>query len=390
MDEPRVKMLQTICIPVVVFCLLSTATATHAKEPTSSKHSPKRSDSRKIFDHLEILSQVIHFVDTNYLNELKSKDLIDSAIRGIAASLDKYSRYYSAEEFEEQMRVDTEKFSLGINWKILKGRYKVIGTRSDSVAARAGITAGDEILRVNRLDPRVLEKVSLKKLLMGREGKWISLQLRDASGKERLVRVPPPEAEQIFARQTKERIVVIRIGKFFMNASQVVQQTLSKYSAEPRGYIIDIRGNTGGVVEEAVRIADLWLREGVIASMKDRAGKTTVYRAKPGNTLPEVPVIVMVDGQTASAAEVLAAGLIKNNRAKAVGTQTFGKGTVQTLMRLADGSALRLTVARLFGPKGQSLEGLGIAPDIQVLPGRLADGRDRQYARGLDALLYPR
>ena len=384
------KMLQTICIPVVVFCLLSAVTATHAKEPKPSKRMSKRSDSRKIFEHLEILSQVIHFVDTNYLHELKSKELIDSAIRGIASSLDKYSRYYSAEEFEEQLRVDTEKFTLGINWKMSKARYKIVGTRAGSVAARAGITAGDEILRVNGLHPRVLENASLEKLLTGREGKWISLQLRNESGKERSVRIPPPEAEQIFAHQTKEQIVVIRIGKFFMNASQVVQQTLSKYSAKPRGYIIDIRGNTGGVVEEAVRIADLWLSEGIIASMKDRAGKTTVYRAKLGNTLPDVPVVVMVDGQTASAAEVLAAGLIKNNRARSVGTQTFGKGTVQTLMRLADGSALRLTVARLFGPKGHSLEGLGIRPDIEVLPGRLADGRDRQYARGLDALLYPR
>ena len=383
-------MLRIVSIPFVIVCLLGVSGVAHTGEKKPKKRIEKRSEERSIFDHLEILSQVIHFVDTNYLHELPSKDLIDAAIRGIAMRLDKYSRYYSAEEFEEQLRIDTQRFSLGIEWEVRGGRYEVVGVRARSVAARAGILPGDEILRVNRLSPRVLEKAALEKLLMGREGKWISLKLEDKSGQKKLVRVPPPEAEEIFARQTKEGVVVIRIGKFFLNASQVVRQVLSKYEADPRGYIIDIRGNTGGVVEEAVRIADLWLKEGVIASMKDRANKTTIHRANSGNTLPDVPVILLIDGRTASAAEVLAAGLIENKRAQAVGTQTFGKGTVQTLMRLADGSALRLTVARLFGPNGHSLEGLGIRPDIEVLPGRLADGRDRQYARGLDALLYPR
>ena len=384
------KMMRLDLISILVACSISGSSLAHADKPGRQKRDSKSREERTIFDHLETLSQVIHFVDTNYLNELNSKELVEAAIRGIASRLDKYSRFYSSEEFEEQIRIDTQRFSLGIGWKLAKGRYIIESIRPNSVAARAGVLAGDEILRINRLSPRVLERAALGKLLLGKEGKWISLQLQNEAGEKRSVRVPPPEAEQVYAQQTKDGVVVVRIGKFFVNASQVVRQVLSESQKPPRGYLIDIRGNTGGVVEEAVRIADLWLSEGVIASMTDRLGKTTIHKANAGNTLPSVPVILLIDGQTASAAEVLASALLQNKRARSVGTQTFGKGTVQTMMRLADGSALRLTVARLFGPEGRSLEGLGIKPDIEVLPGRLPDGRDKQYARGIDALLYPR
>ena len=168
-----------------------------------------------------------------------------------------------------------------------------------------------------------------------------------------------------------------------------MRQELSRRARPVQHLIVDLRGNTGGVVEEAVRIADLWLDEGLISVMIDANRHREERLAHGGGVATKYPIVVLIDGSTASAAEVLAAALSENQRARLVGTQSYGKSTVQTLIRFTNGSALRLTVGRLFGPLGRSWGGLGLSPALLIVPGLTSAGRDRQLVGAIQAVLYP-
>ena len=351
---------------------------------------PKKSTNLR-YEKLETLAQVIHFIETNYLHSQEESDVVDFAIKGLVQRLDKYSRYFTKAEFErEREREKKRALSLGIEWRFSGKICLVTAVRAGSVADQAGVRLGEEIFSFNGLSPSALGQEAVSKLLSERGGRWTRLGLQGIEPEPRELRIPPPESELIHLKQLGQGITVLRIGQFFMGADKVVMSTLQKLKADPTGLIIDIRGNTGGVVEEAVRISDLWLEKGLISTMIDASGRRTESRARPGDSFGKYPIIVLIDGRTASAAEVLAAGLQHNGRAKLLGTQSFGKATVQTLIRMADGSALKLTVGRLLTPQGRSIEGLGLVPDFEVLPGRLADGRDRQLAEAVHAVLYPR
>ena len=352
---------------------------------------PSKKTAKIGYEKLETLAQVLHFVETNYLHAKDNPELIDFAIKGIVEHLDRYSRYFSKEEFErEQAKERKRALGLGIEWRFRQKRCFVSGLRSGSVADRAVVRVGEEIFSLNGLSPVALGKAAVTKLLSQRSGKWTRLGVQGIEVEPRVVRIAPPESELIHLKSLDSGVAVLRIGQFFLGADKVVREALSKLTTPPRGLIIDLRGNTGGVVEEAVRISDFWLDKGLISTMVDPAGRRSESRARPAESAAQYPIVVLIDGRTASAAEVLAAALSQNRRAKLVGTQSFGKATVQTLIRMTDGSALRLTVGRLLTPAGHSIEGVGLVPDFEVLPGRLADGKDRQFAQAVEAVLYPR
>jgi carboxyl-terminal processing protease len=343
------------------------------------------------YPQLETLAQVLHFVDTNYLYAKSEKRFVEFAIRGLVDRLDKHSRYYSKEELaREEAKERKRALGIGIEWELHKQRCVVLSVRPGSAADRAGVKPGEEIFSFNGLSPTALGRSVVEKFLTDRSGKWTRLGLQGIALQPRTVRVPPPEIEFVQLERRPNKIVILRLGRIFVGAQDAVTKALDELDFVPKGLVLDIRGNTGGVVEEAVRISDLWLSEGRISVMVDASGQRKESVARSGNEPPRYPIAVLIDGRTASAAEVLAAALAQNGRAKLVGTQSFGKATVQTLIRMTDGSALKLTVGRLLMPDGESLDGLGLVPNLEVLPGRTPDGRDRQLLQAMQAVLYPR
>jgi len=358
----------------------------------AAKPAVKAKASKVAYDQLETLAQVLHFVDTNYINRSIPSPWIEFAIRGVVDRLDQYSRFFSPEELaREQAKERSVQLGIGIRWAFEKGRCLVSDIRVGSAAHQAGVKIGDEIVKVNGLSPLALGAEAFRVFMEDRSEKWTKMNLRSSAGELRKIRVAPPEVEYIRAEELENGVTVLRIGRFFAGAETAVRLALqaSGEKSVPKRLVIDLRGNTGGVVDEAVRVSDLWLKKGLISIMIDASGHRHESVARAGDDQPEYPIVVLVDGKTASAAEVLAAALSENNRAKVVGTQTFGKATVQTLIRFTDGSALRLTVGRLLTPDGRSIGGLGLPPDVQVLPGRTPDGLDRQLIGACNAVLYP-
>jgi carboxyl-terminal processing protease len=240
-----------------------------------------------------------------------------------------------------------------------------------------------------------LAPLEVRRRLAGAPGTEVALLLR--RGPSDLFRlsllraaIPPPAVE---GRRLGDDVVLLRLRAFPEGSGREVERQLALLRAGGRigGLILDLRDNPGGVLDEAVHVADLWLRDGVIVSVEGPRKDTTRANAHPKGTEPDYPLVVLVNGRSASAAEVLAAALQEHGRAPVLGTQTFGKGSVQTVIELADGSALKLTVARYLTPKGRSLEGTGITPDQFVPPGPYGDdegdpGRDRPLQAALQRL----
>jgi carboxyl-terminal processing protease len=356
----------TLLVAVAFFAGLSVERVARAARRDAPSYRP-----------LDVFAEVLASVENNYVEEVKEKDLVYGAVDGLMAQLDPHSVFMRPEVYREMMEETTGEFDgVGLDLTIRGDQLTVISPLPDSPAERAGILPGDRILEIDGTPTRDQTLLEASRRLRGAPGTKIVL---------RILREGFAEPQQltmlrghIRSRSVEWRLLdrergfaYVRLKGFQDRTDASLRRALDEARAqlgrEIRGLVLDLRNNPGGLLEQAVLVADRFLREGTIVVTEGRNGANRVVEtAKEKGTEPPYPMIVLVNRGSASASEVVAGALQDNGRAVIMGTRTFGKGSVQTVLRLVDGSGLKLTNARYYTPKHRSIQERGIAPDVAV------------------------
>jgi len=325
------------------------------------------------FDEIKTLSEVFQRVKTDYVEPVDDKKLLEDALQGMLGGLDPHSAYLDPEGYKE-IRIGTEgQFGgLGIEVTMDNGFVKVITPIEDTPAAEAGLKSGDLIIRLGDTPVKGMSLTEAVRLMRGKPGSKIVLTVvREGVTKPMKISV----TRAIIQLQTVKRKLLepgygyVRLTQFQGNTDKSMYTALHKLVKENKGrlkgLVLDLRNNPGGVLPVAVKVADAFIREGMIVYTKGRTSDSELeYTAAPDDLLHGAPIVVLVNGGSASASEIVAGALQDHKRAIIMGTKTFGKGSVQTILPISNGAALKLTTARYFTPKGRSIQAAGIVPDI--------------------------
>lgn len=338
-------------------------------------------------DELRTFTEVFSKIKSDYVEDVADKKLLEDAIGGMLAGLDPHSTYLDPEGYKD-VRIGTEgQFGgLGIEVTMENGFVKVVSPIEDTPAARAGLQPGDLIVR---LDDQAVKGMSLSdavKLMRGKPGSDITLTVV-REGEDKPLKITVTRAV-IKIRSVKSRLLepgygYIRITQFQANTTKNMKTSLSKLEKENggklKGVVLDLRNNPGGVLNAAVSVSDAFLKKGIIVYTEGRiADSKLTFEAQPDQVLEGAPLVVLVNGGSASASEIVAGALQDNGRAVIMGTKTFGKGSVQTIMPMSNGAALKLTTARYFTPSGRSIQATGIEPDIVTEQAKLTRNKSDQ------------
>jgi len=328
--------------------------------------------ARGEYESLETFTNILAIVKKNYVDDVDGKDLIKGAIRGMLTSLDPHSAYLTPDLFKELQTETQGKFGgLGIEITIRDGLLTVVSPIEDTPADRAGIKAGDQIIKIEGEFTKDMTLGKAVSKMRGLKGSKINISIRrkgvprllDFAIVRDIIRV-----RSVRDRTLEEGFAYIRIAQFQERTKRDLQKALEKLSSdngEILGLVLDLRNNPGGLLTQAVRVSDLFLDSGLIVYTEGRLDhqKQKYYSHKEGSWT-EFPMVILVNGGSASASEIVAGAMQDHKRAIVLGTKTFGKGSVQTILPLDDRSAIRLTTARYFTPKGRSIQATGIVPDI--------------------------
>ena len=331
------------------------------------------------YEELKVFSEILSLVRKNYVEDVKPKDLIYGAIKGMLGSLDPHSSFMTPEQYKE-MQVDTkgEFGGIGIQIGVKDSMLTVIAPIEDTPAYKAGIKSGDKIIRINNefaKDMSLHDAVSKMrgapsttvKLTILREG-W--KETKDFTITREIIKI-----KSVKSKLLEDGIGYIKINQFQEQTSSDLSKALERLTQQNiNSLVLDLRNNPGGLLNSAVDVSSQFLpSDKLVVFIKDRKGEKVEYRSGKQTPIPSIPMAVLVNQGSASASEIVAGALKDWNRAVVVGTQTFGKGSVQSVIPLNDGSAVRLTTARYYTPKGTSIQSTGITPDIVVKP-EIKDG----------------
>lgn len=334
-----------------------------------------------VYKELDIFAEALALVDKKYVDEKKAKDLIYGAISGLLNSLDAYSQFLTPEEHKELI-TDTEgKFGgLGIEITVKNGILTIITPIQDTPAWEAGLEAGDTIIKINGVSTEDITLHDAVKQLRGDPGTQVAITIFKESTKKpvdvtitrAIINVKDIKHAQILS----DGIGYVSIAEFREHTSEELDKALEEILLQkPRALIIDVRNNPGGLLYSAIEISSKFLKDGLaVVSTKSRSEKEMIYKSLGSDLkILDIPLAVLINKGSASGSEILAAALRDNNRAVLVGQTSFGKGSVQTVVPLSDGSALRLTTSKYYTPKAISIHETGIKPDIEV---RMPDEKD--------------
>ena len=304
-----------------------------------------------------------------YTNQIKTEEDAYVAINSMLASLDdSYSKFMSKEEFMAQnSAINSKLYGIGINIASIAGKIYIVNVLEEAPAYIAGIRAGDIILKVNGEDVNGQTIYHVAQLIRGEVNQNLELEL--LRGREKFVKVVKREEikiKTIDAKKLTEDIGYIRVSSFIgVDTPKEFIIALNRMK-DSKGLILDLRGNSGGLFQNAIMISNLFMKKGVIVNVIARQGKKNVYAAQDGGCIYDNPVVVLIDGNSASASEILSSALRDNSRAVLVGTKTYGKGLVQKIFSLPNQSGMNLTIARYLTPKGVDINKKGIEPDFTV------------------------
>jgi carboxyl-terminal processing protease len=328
------------------------------------------------YGDLKTFAEVLSLVQKNYVEETNSKDLVYGAIRGMLNTLDPHSAFMSPEMYKE-MQVDTkgEFGGLGIQIGIKDNRLTVIAPIEGTPADRAGILAGDVIIKVDEESTKEMSLMEAVEKMRGPKGSKVKLTIQREGLEEPQVFELTRDIikiESVKSKMLDDHIGYVRLSQFQEMTAKDLASALKKLKEEKmQSIILDLRNNPGGLLSSAVETSEQFIPPGrVVVSIRGRDPKkqTDEYRSSDRNPYDTYPMIVLVNEGSASASEIVSGALQDWGRAIVLGTQTFGKGSVQTILQLSDGSGLRLTTAKYYTPKGRSIQNVGITPDIIVKP----------------------
>lgn len=340
----------------------------------AEKKAEKPETSDDIYKRLEVFSDAISIIRTGYVDEVKSKDLIYGAMKGMVQSLDKYSEFMDPDTYTE-MKAETEgEFGgIGIEIAIKDDILTIIAPIEDTPAYKVGLKAGDRIVKINGEITRGITLLEAVKKLRGKPGSQVSVtvlrekekKLLDFTITRDLIKVKSIRSVKIL----EDKIGYIRLSIFQERSAKDLENALAELEKQNMdSLVLDLRNDPGGLLNVAAEVAGKFLPSGdMIVYTKGRGNKQDIeFKAKNSKPRTDIPLVILVDGGSASGSEIVAGAIQDHKRGIVVGTKTFGKGSVQTVIPLSDGSAIRLTTSKYYTPNGRSIHGQGIIPDIVI------------------------
>jgi carboxyl-terminal processing protease len=344
-----------------------------------------------------LLGEVIDRIRREYVEPVSTRQLVESAARGMVTGLDSHSRFLDADEYED-IRISTSGNYSGVGLEVeASGEQLLVTPIEGSPAARAGVQAGDALVRVDTLTVAGSRVTDVIQRLRGRPGTFVDIAARRAGAPQLLsfhLLRGPVQVHSVRGQLLDGGIGYLRISHFTDRTAADLDAAIAELRRRQwplSGVVLDLRNNPGGVLEAAVAVTDAFLDAGIIVSASGRSRNASFrHDAETGDLTEGAPLAVLVNGQSASAAEIVAGALQDHGRATLLGARTFGKGSVQTVLPLSDGRGIKLTTSRYFTPSGASIHERGIAPDVELPVGVLAvpadATRDPQVLAAVSAL----
>ncbi|MDA7713251.1 MAG: S41 family peptidase [Candidatus Pelagibacter bacterium] len=334
------------------------------------------SDNSEIYKKIDLFGEVLEKINDEYVDEIDQSQSMDAAINGLLQSLDPYSAYMTPESFKSMQTETSGEFGgLGIEVGMEAGVVKVISPIDNTPASKAGLKAGDYIVKINDTQVQGKSLTQAVELMRGPVGSSIEITVRRRGEKKALIfniTREIIEVQSVKFELLENNIGYIRLTSFNENSSSQVKEKIKKLNNNKKlkGYILDLRNNPGGLLSQAIKISDFFLDNGEIVSTKSRQpSENRKWFAKKGDLTNGKTVLVLINYGSASAAEIVAGALKDHKRAIIVGENSYGKGSVQSIIPLKNRGAIRLTIAKYYLPSGKSISEVGVTPDIEVVEG---------------------
>jgi len=332
------------------------------------------SENTDIYKKIDLFGEVLEKISKEYVDEVDQSKSMDSAINGLLQSLDPYSAYMTPESFEAMQTETSGEFGgLGIEVGMEAGVVKVISPIDNTPASKAGLKAGDYIVKINNTQVQGKSLMEAVELMRGPVGSSIKITVRRRGVKKALIFNITREVIQVQSVKSElidNNIGYIRLTSFNENSSGQIKEKINKLNKNKdlKGYILDLRNNPGGLLSQAIKISDFFLESGEIVSTKSRqASENRKWFAKKGDLTNGKTLIILINYGSASASEIVAGALKDHKRAILVGENSYGKGSVQSIIPLKNRGAIRLTIAKYYLPSGKSISKVGVTPDIEVV-----------------------
>ena len=326
-----------------------------------------------IYEKIDLFSEVLNKINKEYVDEVDQSEAMDAAINGVLQSLDPYSAYMSPESFQNMQTETSGEFGgLGIEVSMESGVVKVISPLDDSPAYDAGVKAGDYIVKINDIQVQGKTLSEAVEIMRGPVGSDIEITVRRRGVKKALVFSITRKIIKIRSVKSKileNNIGYIRLTAFNENSGKQIKRKLNEFNDNEKikGFILDLRNNPGGLLSQAIKISDFFLSSGEIVSTKSRQeSENRKWFAKDGDILNGKTLLVLINNGSASASEIVAGALKDHKRAILVGENSYGKGSVQSIIPLKNKGAIRLTISKYYLPSGKSISEVGVTPDIVV------------------------
>ena len=334
------------------------------------------SDNSDIYKKIDLFGEVLEKINEEYVDEVDQSKSMDAAINGLLQSLDPYSAYMTPESFEVMQTETSGKFGgLGIEVGMEAGVVKVISPIDNTPASKAGVKAGDYIVKINNVQVQGKSLMEAVDLMRGPVGSSIEITVRRRGVKKALIFDITREIIQVQSVKSElidNNVGYIRLTSFNENSSKQIKNKINELNKNKdlKGYILDLRNNPGGLLSQAIKISDFFLENGEIVSTKSRkVSENRKWFAKKGDLINGKTLIILINYGSASASEIVAGALKDHKRAIILGENSYGKGSVQSIIPLKNKGAIRLTISKYYLPSGKSISEVGVTPDIEVVEG---------------------
>ena len=351
----------------------------------------QKNDTSKLEAYLKF-TKIVSLVEEQYVDELNTSDIIDKALKGMLVNLDAHSSFMNAKESKDlQVQTNGEFGGLGISVGMKDGALTVIAPIEGTPADKAGMKSKDIILKINDQATIGMTIDKAVSLMRGKPGTPIELTvIRKAEPRPLTIDIIRDiiEIQSVYAKTIEDDVLYLRITSFDQKVVSSMKKSIEEHP-EAKGFVIDLRNNPGGLLNQAIGVVDMFVDHGIIVSQKGKvASENLIYNARPDNSDVKTPIVVLVNDGSASASEIVSGALQDHKRAIVIGKKTFGKGSVQIVMPVGNSESLRLTIARYYLPSGRTIQAVGVTPDIEVSYGEIKKAEDGISIKEKDLQLH--